>query len=615
MPSILTRAHLDKLLTFVSAAEVIIFDTETTGLKPWEGDRLIGIGIGLEDKYEFYLPFRHTEGPNLPIEWLAEVIEALQNVPTLVAHNIKFDLAIMAQDGYVAPPGQRFEDTMSAGRLCEPDRYAKLDLESLLEKHLGPAAAYKAEFDAAMRALKLTPPKKRMAESPVELCGKYCEDDVRGTRQLRLVLQRILKATEQWSLWQQEIDVIHALWNMESVGLGFNREFGEYIVPVLQTKISLIKDEIYELAGTEFNPNSPPQLSKVMSNLGLKSPKKGKNGPSWDKTVLESLEFMHPLPAKLLELRSVQKVEGTDIRPRLDRGLDVIHEEVKSFGAITGRMSSGLHTFPREGIVVNDEVVSPRNLVVPREDFELWFVDYSQMEMRVFADYMGDPDLLAKIEMGDLDYHDLVAKEVWGVDESHPDWKEFRRKAKAINFGIIYGIGEKLLAANLGVSVKEAREFKQEYFNRMPRAEPFVRMVGKIAETRGYVRNRFNRRYWIDPHRIYVAVNYLVQGTSADIMKNRIVAIQEYIWANNLRSRMLLQVHDEIIFEVHESERHFFMKKMKDMLEERLIKVFLAADVSIGDPGWGSKIDMAWCEDRSDFHVKSEHRKECIVAA
>lgn len=610
MPSILNRAHFDKLLEFVRNSKLIIFDTETTGLEPWEGDRLIGIGIGLQQKHEFYLPFRHDEGPNLPIEWLPEVLDAMSKVRTLVAHNIKFDLAMLHQDGYVAPQAQRFEDTMSAARLCEPDRYAKLGLTPLLENHLGGEyAAYDHEFIAAMRALKLT--KKKMKEAPVDLVGEYCEHDVRGTRALRTLFQRKLRETDQWSLWQQEIDTTRALWEMEAIGVGFNKSYGEYIVPILQKKIGLIRDELYELAGEEFNPNSSQQLSKVMANLGVKSPKKGKSGSSWDKEVLVDLQHTHSLPAKLIELRSVQKVEGTDIRPRLARGFDVLHEEIKPFGAITGRMSSGLHTFPREGIIVDDDVVAPRNLIVPREDFELWFADYSQMEMRVFADYMGDPQLIAKIAEGGLDYHDLVAKEVWHVDETDPDWKEFRRKAKAINFGLVYGIGVKKLAADLGVSVAEAREYKQEYFERMPRAEPFIRMVAKLAEARGYVRNRFNRRYWIDQHRVYVAVNYLIQGTSADLMKNRIVAIQKYIWENELKSRMLLQVHDEVIFEVHISERHFFMRKMQEMLEEKLLNVHLAADISVGNPGWGTKIEMSWCADRSDYHPKNEHKEEC----
>jgi DNA polymerase-1 len=612
LPTIQTRTHLDKLLKFVREAKVVIVDTETTGLKPWEDDRLIGIGIGLEAKHEFYLPFRHDAGLNLSIEWLPEVLDALAQAGTLVAHNIKFDLAMLYQDGYRAPVTQRFEDTMSAARLCEPDRYAKLGLTPLLEKYLGAEyAAYDHEFVAALRALKLT--KRTMQASPIDLCGKYCENDVQGTRSLRQIFNRILRETEQWSLWQQEVDTTRALWEMEATGVGFNKVYGEYIVPILEQKIELIKGELNTLAGQEFNPNSTPQLGKVMANLGLHSPKTGKSGAAcWEKEVLELFEHKHPLPKKLLELRSIQKVCGTDIRPRLERGLDVLHEEIKPFGAITGRMSSGLHTFPRDGIMVHDEVVSPRNLIIPRDGYDLYFADYSQMEMRVFADYMGDPGLLKKIEAGGLDYHDLVAKEVWHVDESDPDWKEFRRKAKAINFGLVYGIGDKKLSADLGVSLSEGREYKREYFERMPRAEPFIRMVGKIAEARGYVRNRFNRRYWIDPHRVYVAVNYLVQGTSADLMKNRIVAIQNYIWANRLKSRMLLQVHDEVIFEVHKSETQFFVKKVHALLEERLLTVKLAVDISIGNPGWGSKLELAWCSTQDRYHSKKEHRELCV---
>ncbi len=628
MPTITTSEQLSRLLLLVRKSKVAVVDTETTGLEPWTGDHIVGIGLCLDSSRTFYLPYRHVQWPepiegedpeppqNLPIDTLPDVLKAIGEVDTLVGHNLKFDIAMMSQDGYVVPTTQKLLDTMSAARLCEPDRYASLDQTSLLEKHLGGnAAAYDAEFIAEMKTLKLSKKRKGdMAKAPIPLVGGYCESDVLGCTQLLEVFTQIIDKTQQTSLWKQEIKTTRTLWEMERVGMGFDQEFGAEIVPVLERKVELLKGEVNDIAGTALNVDSPPQLRKVMENLGLKSFKKGTSGPSWDKEVLEALAPGHPMPAKILELRSVQKVLRTDIRPRLQIGTPTIHAPIKSYGAVTGRMSSGWHTLPREGIMVDGRLVAPRDLIVPREGFKLYLADYSQMEMRVFADYMGDPDLLTLIEGGGLDYHALVAKEVWQVDESHPDWKEFRRMAKAINFGLIYGIGIKKLALQLGVSQDEARSYKQEYFNRMPRAEAFIDGVHRIAEGRGYVRNRFNRRYWIDQQRVYVAVNYLVQGTSADLMKNRMIAIQRYIEENALLSRILLQVHDELIFEVHHTEEQWFPKKIKDILEHRLITAHLAVDVSIGDPGWGTKIPLEWCDMKGLMHPTKEHEEVCVAS-
>lgn len=609
-----TKAQWKKLIPRIAATKVLTIDAETTGLKPWEGDEMIGIGLALDDGDTFYLPFRHETEKTLDLKLLPELWRSINKAESLVGHNLKFDISFLNQDGFEVRYDQKLEDMMAAARLCEPDRFANLDLTSLLEKYLGVQyAAYDKQFIAAIKALKLS--KKSMIKVPIDLSGPYCEEDVRGTRALRIALLRTLNATEQMGVWNQEIDVTSALWEMERVGVGFNLEYGHEVLPLLQKKIGLLHGEIYQLAGQDFNVNSPLQLSKVMQNLGLKSTKKGKTGPSWDKEVLEELQHVHPMPAKILELRAIQKIEGTDIRPRLERGNPTIHEPLKSFGAITGRMSSALHTLPREGIEIEDQIVAPRSLIAAREGYHLYLADYSQMEMRVFADYVGDKDLIALLETGEFDFHSWVAKAVWRVDESHPEWSEYRRRAKAINFGLIYGIGKKRLAHNMGVDLESAIQYRADYFIRMPKAEQFIETVKNVAEARGYVRNRFWRRYWIEDHRVYVAVNYLVQGTSADIMKNRMVAIARYIETNGLKSRMVLQVHDELIFEVHVSEEEFFPKAVKDLMEERLIGTYLAVDMSKGNPSWGKKTKLAWCEPLGNFHPQAEHEERCLVAA
>ncbi len=461
-----TEKEFSDLMIEVRKTHDLTVDCETTGLEPWEGDRLIGIGLGLDDCSTYYLPFRHEFEDTLNLGLLPRLWAAIDKPKNLIGHNLKFDVAFMAQDGFVKPRGQRMIDTMSAARLCEHDKWSKLDLTSMLEKWFGiPAGAYDTKFLNAIKAIKLK--KHQMIKVPIHLTAPYCEGDVSGTNQLLVGLEKYIEETDQTPVWQQEIEVTSLLWSMENVGLGFDQDYATAVLPLLQDKIAEVRGDIDELVGVSsggFNPNSPKQLGEVLTKAGLKSNRRTKTGWSWDADVLKTLD--HPIPKKILELRSVQKVEGTDIRPRMDRGQPTIHESIKSFGAITGRMSSPLHTFPKEGITVGEELIVPRALIVPHEEFTLYMADYSQMEMRVFADYIGDPELIALFD-GGFDFHTYVAERVWGISVNHPEFKKYRNLAKAINFGLIFGIGKVLLGKNMStpdqkVSTAEAQEYKEE---------------------------------------------------------------------------------------------------------------------------------------------------------
>ena len=185
------------------------------------------------------------------------------------------------------------------------------------------------------------------------------------------------------------------------------------------------------------------------------------------------------------------------------------------------------------------------------------------------------------------------------MEEDHHLWDFYRTLAKAVNFGLIYGIGIKKLGQQIQRTTEEARAYRQEYFARFPKALSFIDKVHEVIEIRGFTFNRFKRRYWVDPNRVYVGVNYLIQGTSADIVKNRMIACQQFIRENGLKSRMLAQVHDEIIFEVHESEEEWLPWRLQEIMEVRQINTFLPVDVSKGEPSWAQKIswdkkELAW---------------------
>jgi DNA polymerase-1 len=602
---------LSSFLEKLRVSQRVTVDTETSGLEPWNGSQLVGLGFGFDDDSTYYLPFRHVNGPNLSLTELPSIFATLNRVPVISNHNVIFDLAILFQDGFRLNEGQSLEDTVSAGRLCEPDRFAHLDLTALAGKYLGSeAAAYDSIFIAALKAQKLN--KAKIAQASVELVGAYCEADCDRTTRLRRALLKRIADTQQERVWEQECAVTGVLWRMEWMGLGFDLEYARNILPQLQLKVELLKKEIFALIGYEFNPGSPPQLAGVMEKLGIAPVKKSPRtqAVSWDKEALETVSSRHELPAKILEMRAVAKVANTDIKPRLDRGSPVLHEGFKSSGAVTGRMSSSLHTLPKEGIDVDGELVKARSLIKPRPGFRIWMGDYSQMEMLVFADYVGNSRLMEQAEKGEFDYHDYTTAELWGITSDHEDWKVRRRDAKDFNFGMIFGLGIKRQALILGLTIPEAKAYRTRYFSRIPGSEQFIEQAKRVAEVRGYVRNRFGRRYWIDPERIYTVVNYLVQGTSADLLKNRMVAIQRYIEEHNLLSRLLMQVHDELVFEIHTSEEAFFPKVIKDFMEERLLKIRLMVAMSVGNPGWGDKISMVWCGDR--FHSGDEHKVQCL---
>lgn len=647
----------------IEKVDHLAVDTETEGLEIWNNHKLCGIGVYLPTGEGFYFPFRHKQpelplfegmggdGPNLPLSLLPRLLKSLHSPKTLIGHNIKFDLAVMYQDGFEVLPTQELEDTVTAARLFFPDKYQSLSLEAVSDAILHTDSEnWKKEFKAYLKKNKWT---KNYDFAPPEELGPYCITDCENTLKIRDFLYKFIVETGQDRVWEQEKALLQVLWQMEKEGLFFDRAYCEDRLEKLHAKLGQLEQIIYKLVGYEFDIRSPKQVNEVMVKLGISSPHLTPGGkPKWG--VAELMTVSHPIAAMILEYRGIEKMRSTYFEPLPQWVDDRLHPSFKPSGAVTGRMScsnpslmnlsnksqdlAGEESNPevadaikamlgaREGQNVDmtsasgsiagggsyaslisyaktyedtDTSIAVRRLYIPPPGYFLYCIDYSQMEMRVFADYVNDENLNKLLETGE-DFHSIVAKEVWGVKEDSSLWKFYRNLAKAINFGLIYGIGNDKLSSQIQKTVEEAIVYKKEYFSRFPKALKFIHQVRDVVISRGYVTNRFGRRYVLVPDKSYVGVNYLCQGTAADIVKNRMIAVHEYL--KGKQTKMVVQVHDELIFYVKEEEEMEVVPKLKEILEERQIQMYLPTEVSKGHPSWAEKVK--WCT--SCMHSKEE---------
>ncbi len=510
-------------------------------------------------------------------ELLTALRGALESPALKIGHDLKADIVWLAGLGvHLAGP---FFDTMIAADMLAASPSHRL--EDLCSEWLGEAVE----------------PFRPASGDPARVAAA-----VQHLAPLRDVLERELRATGMEPLFfDVEMPLVAVLAGMEQRGVRLDREQLRALRAEWQRRLETLRAEIYALAGEEFNIHSPAQLREVLFGRLKLSPRgvrRGKTGLSTDVDVLTRLAAEHPLPAKILAYRGLAKLVSTyvdgllaAVHPRTGRLHTVYHQT----GAATGRLSSSepnLQNIPVRG----DEGRRIRAAFVPDPGYCLIAADYSQIELRIMAHLSGDAALLDAFASG-ADIHASTAAELFGIAPAAVT-PEMRRIAKAINFGILYGMGPARLAAEVGISVADAQRFIDQYFDRHPGVREFIdRTIAQGRQT-GYVATMFRRRRPVpelrSPHRATAqaaaraAINMPIQGTAADLVKVAMVRIDRRLRREGLRGEMILQVHDELVLEVPEEE----VGRTADAVRAEMESVAPLRVPLVVEIGWGH----SWAE-------------------
>ena len=610
------------LLNFLSQVDWVVIDTETTGLNIWKEDTVCAIGIGNTHRQYFV----DVRGVNVSV-----LLKHLGAVRCIVGHNIKFDLAGLEKFNYAVPDVQEIHDTIVMSRLITFERFPRLALKVLIDKYFGAGSSdYDTEFSKYLRSKKL----KKFSDADVSKLGIYCMNDVYFCAKLYDYARQIIdKDLNLSKIWRQEIQVTKTVWNMEQYGVNIDREYVETSKEIFDTKCADIQTKINQAAGREINLNSNLNVGQLFSDLGIVSPVRTKTGrDSWSEEAL--LQIDHPVAKSIRQYRGMQNCLTKYFDVYLERETP-IHPSIKNWGTVTGRFAysnPNLQNLPKVSIEVDENVIqndddseyqqaikrlvmagkgvvnigslqsylnnvndstgiSVRRSIIPRGNNVLLSFDYSQMEMKVLFDYIDNPEVNKMLKEGNFDGHSWVAKKAWGVTEDHPNFKAFRAIGKALNFGIIYGGGNKLLATQIGKTEEEAKKFKDDYYKQIPGIQKFGNDVRSAHAKRGYVFNKFGRLYSVEEQRSYVLVNYLIQGTSADFMKNRMCKLEEYDLFKSKIANQLLQVHDELLIECDKSVIDECVQLVKSVMEEPVLRLPLSVDCKVCYPSYANKFE------------------------
>ena len=582
------ESTLNTALQKITPQSIVAFDTETTGLD-YENDVLVGFSFCLNDVEAYYVPFGHVYlgvGDQVSESVAKEAIRRIFEA-RVVGHNIKFDLHFVTrflEDDSL----DIYCDSMILAWMINPE--SALSLDKLADKLLG----------HTMVAFKDTV-KKGENFSSVELddaCVYAAEDAFITYKLYKLFLQK-LELQDATHLIEEvksvEIPFIKTLLKMEKAGIEVDTGFLENFLVEVKKSLESLTKSIYELAGSEFNINSTKQLGVVLfETLGLPVGKKTKTGYSTDEKVLQSLKDKHEIIPKLLEYREVYKLFSTYIEPLLKlANADEKHRIHTSFvqtGTATGRLSSknpNLQNIPTRTPLG----AKIRQAFVAGENKKLIGIDYSQIELRLLAHFSQDP-VLVDAFMHDRDIHLQTAIVLFGEEEAPAK----RAIAKTVNFGLLYGMGQKKLSDTLGITTKEAKEIIEKYFASFPTVKQYFRSIVESSKEKGYVETLLKRRRYFDYENatpMYRAayeresVNSVFQGSAADLIKLSMNKIHTIIEEEQLNATMLLQIHDELIFEVAAKDADLLGQRFREEMQNIMqLNVPLKASLNIGD-NWG----------------------------
>jgi DNA polymerase-1 len=588
---VLTREELAALAAALRAAGRFAVDTETTGLDPLRAE-LVGLSFAVTPGSGWYLPLGHHYlgvPEQLPRPLVLDTLRPLLEDPALakIGQNIKFDALVLARAGVELQGVET--DTMIASYLAQPAAKSH-GLDALASDLLGYRTISYAEVTGSGR--------NRVGFEAVEIeqATVYAAEDADITLRLAEQLLPMVAASDQERLFRDvEMPLVGVLTAMERSGVRIDASFLAGLSRELEGKLARLEGEIHRLAGGPFNVASPKQLGEVLfERLRLPRGRKTKTGWSTDSEVLAGLADDHPIAALLLDHRSLAKLKGTytDALPKLvhpETGR--LHTSFNQAVTATGRLSSSdpnLQNIP----IRTEEGRRIREAFIPADGCLFLSADYSQVELRILAHLADVPALKESFARGE-DIHRRTASEVFGLfPELVTD--EQRRQAKAINFGVIYGISAFGLARQLNIGRREAQAFIDAYFERYPEIQAFMAARIEEARARQYVTTLLGRRCAVpEIHsrngavRGYAernAINYPVQGSAADIIKVAMVRIQARLAREGLAARMVLQVHDELVLEVPVGEVEVVRQLLRDEMEGAVeLTVPLAVDIGTGN--------------------------------
>lgn len=592
--TIATRAELTALVQQLGEQDLIALDTETTSTNPrWA--EIVGYSFAWKPGAACYIPVCAPLGEKcLPPELVADQLRPILEDPQIkkIGQNLKYDMIVLRSVD-IRLQGLSF-DTMVADYLIDPGE-RNHGLDDLAHRYLNHSTI---KIESLIGTGKN---QKRMDQVPVSLVSDYAAEDADIPLRLMPLLDARLREDELVDLFRDlEIPLIEVLMEMEYLGITVDPARLQTLGQRFSQRMEALQHEIFELAGKTFNIDSRLQLGRILfEDLQLPVVKKTKTGPSTDVEVLTELASQHELPARIVEYRQNARLKSTYvdgllnlIHPFTGR----VHTSFKQDVAATGRLSSqepNLQNIP----VRTTEGREIRSAFIPGEEhYKLMTADYSQIELRVLAHFCGDATLTQAFEE-DQDIHALVASEVHGVPLDQVN-SEMRRKAKAVNFGVIYGQSAFGLAKSLHIDKEEAARFIEAYFERYPGVSQFMERTLADCRRRGYVSTILGRRRAVQgvrersslkdsqqrnlPERI--AINTVIQGSAADLIKKAMIQVHHRIRRDRLSARMLLQIHDELIFEAPEDQIQALAGLVRqEMSSVEKLLVPLKVDIKVGD--------------------------------
>lgn len=579
---------VQKLVDAVMLSKHLYFRLFGVG-KNMRDQEIIGMSIMLEEDFSYYVDFKVLKGS---IEILKDVFEDENILKT--GHNIKNEILMLRKHG-ISLAGADF-DTSIAVYLLEPTR-TSYEIDEIYTAYLGKNMSNEASL--------LGKGKNRISFMQLDrdLLSKYGHQVCHAVKELKKILEVELEKLELKKLFHEvEMPLIKVLADMEYEGFRVDHQMLSSLGNELNGKIEQLMAEIYAMAGEQFNINSTKQLGDILfDRLKLPAIKKTKTGYSTNMEVLEKLSKKHPIINKIIEYRHYVKLKSTYIDGLIDvinKDTNKIHSSFNQTVTATGRISStepNLQNIPIR-LELGREI---RKVFIPTdENYLLLDADYSQIELRVLAHISKDPGLIEAFET-DQDIHTITASKVFNVPVDQVTSYQ-RSSAKAVNFGIVYGISDFGLAENLGITKKEAQKYIDEYFDKYKGVKTYMEQAVENGKKNGYVTTILNRRRYIPELtssnfniRSFgerTAMNTPIQGSAADIIKVAMIRVHEELGKRKLQSRLILQVHDELIVETHKDEIDEVKQIVKKEMEEAIqLNVPLKVEMHLGKSWYDTK--------------------------